>query len=206
MIRASYGVTGNQNIGNFLYTALMGGTTSVFGNNYVAGLASTRFQNEDIKWERNVQSDIGLDIGLFKGRVDITMDYYDKRTKGLLAGAPLSVISGIGNSYTTNIGVIKNSGFEFALNTEIINSKNFTWNLDFNISTNKNEVVSLGEQPFFNGSAVARTTFINRTQPGHPIGASTSLTTMVNIKPGQRRQQHCISRTALLCTGRFNSC
>ncbi|MCF1713714.1 TonB-dependent receptor [Flavihumibacter sp. RY-1] len=171
-LRASYGSTGNQEIGNFLYAALMGGTTAVFGNSYTPGLAPTRFQNEDIQWERNNQFDIGLDLSLYNGRVNITMDYYDKRTKGLLASAPMSVISGVGNSLITNIGEIRNSGFEFALNTNIIEKKNFTWNLDFNIATNKNEVISLGSQPFINGVSVWRiNSFINRTEVGQPIGA-----------------------------------
>ena len=170
-LRASYGSTGSQEIGNFLYAALMTGSTAVFGNSYTPGLVPSRFQNEDIKWERNNQMDFGIDLGLFKNRVRLTMDYYDKRTSGLLAPGPLSVISGVGNSFTTNIGKIKNTGIEFAANAAIVKRKNFAWNLDFNISTNKNEVVSLGSQPFLNGANVSRANnFINRTEPGHPIG------------------------------------
>jgi len=171
-VRASYGSTGNQNIGDFLYSALMGGNTAIFGNAAVSGLAPNRFQNNDIRWERNDQLDIGLDIGLFNNRINMTMDYYDKRTKGLLAGAPMSVISGVGNAYTTNIGEIKNSGFEFAINSDVVKSEDFKWNVDFNIATNKNEVVSLGNLPYLNGASVSRIgSFINRTEPGHPIGA-----------------------------------
>jgi TonB-linked SusC/RagA family outer membrane protein len=171
-LRASYGSTGNQEIGNFLYAALMGGTTAVFGNNYTPGLVPSRFQNEDIKWERNNQMDIGMDLSLFNNRLRLTMDYYDKRTNGLLAPAPMSVISGVGNSFITNIGEIRNSGFEFALNSDIIQGKSLTWNVDFNISTNRNEVVSLGSQPFINGVSIWRIgSYINRTEVGHPIGA-----------------------------------
>lgn len=171
-VRASYGSTGNQNIGDFLYSALMGGNTAIFGNAAVSGLAPNRFQNNDIRWERNDQLDIGLDVGLFNNRINMTMDYYDKRTKGLLAGAPMSVISGVGNAYTTNVGEIKNSGFEFAINSDVVRSNDFKWNIDFNIATNKNEVVSLGNLPYLNGTTVNRiNTFINRTEPGHPIGS-----------------------------------
>ena len=171
-LRASYGSTGNQNIGDFLYSALMGGNTAIFGNAAVSGLAPNRFQNNDIRWERNNQMDIGLDIGLFKNRINITIDYYDKLTDGLLAGAPMSVISGVGNAYTTNIGKIKNSGLEFALNADVVKTDDLKWNFDFNIATNKNEVVSLGNLPYLNGATVNRiNTFINRTEPGHPIGS-----------------------------------
>jgi hypothetical protein len=116
--------------------------------------------------------DIGLDIGLFNNRINMTFDYYDKRTKGLLGGAPMSVISGVGNAYTTNIGEIRNNGFEFAINSDVVKSEDFKWNVDFNIATNKNEVVSLGNLPYLNGASVNRIgSFINRTEPGHPIGA-----------------------------------
>ncbi|GAA4462227.1 TonB-dependent receptor [Nibrella saemangeumensis] len=170
-LRASYGSTGNQNIGDFLYSAVMGGSNAVFGNTIVTGVAPSRFENPNIQWERNNQTDIGLDISLLQGRINLTMDYYDKLTSGLLGPAPLSVISGVGNAYTTNIGKIRNSGFEFAANATVINSGDFRWNLDFNIATNKNEVVSLGTLPFINGASVWRVNgYINRTEVGHPIG------------------------------------
>ncbi|HEU0227782.1 MAG TPA: TonB-dependent receptor [Arachidicoccus soli] len=172
-LRASYGVTGSQEIGNFLYAAFASGNTAVFGNTYRPGVAPTRFQNEDIRWEKTNSLDIGLDLGLFKNRLNVTLDYYSKLTDGLLAGAPLSVISGVGNTIISNLGKISNRGFEFAVNSNIINSKNFRWNIDFNISTNKNEVKSLS-LPFINGAEIPRLgsgVFINRTTPGHPIGA-----------------------------------
>ncbi|MGM9511731.1 SusC/RagA family TonB-linked outer membrane protein [Larkinella sp. GY13] len=169
--RVSYGVTGNQNIGDFLYSALAGGANTVWGNTITTGVAPTRFENQDIQWERNKQFDAGLDIGLLQGRINLTLDYYDKLTDGLLGPAPLSVISGVGNAYTTNIGKVSNRGFEFALNMVPVNSGNFRWNLDLNIATNKNEVVSLGTQPFLLGASIWRTPgYINRTEAGHPIG------------------------------------
>lgn len=171
-LRTSYGITGNQNIGDFLFSSLAGGANTVWGNTVVTGLTPTRFENPEIQWERNKQLDIGLDIGLLQGRINITIDYYDKLTDGLLGVAPLSVISGVGNTFTTNIGKISNRGFEFALNATPINQGGFRWNLDFNIATNRNEVVSLGTLPFITGATIWRTgTYINRTEVGHPIGA-----------------------------------
>ncbi|MRX46931.1 SusC/RagA family TonB-linked outer membrane protein [Pedobacter puniceum] len=170
-LRASYGSVGSQEIGNFLFAALASPTQAVFGNAYRPGVAPNRFQNEDIRWEVTNTLDLGLDLGLFNGRLNFTVDYYSKLTKGLLGLAPLSVISGVGNGYTSNIGSISNKGIEFAANVQVINNKNFKWNVDFNISTNVNEVKSLGDQPFINGAPTSRTPFINRTQPGQPIGA-----------------------------------
>jgi hypothetical protein len=155
-----------------VYAALAGGTTAVFGNNYTPGVAPSRFENRDIRWERTNALDIGVDLGLFGGRINFTADYYKKTTEGLLSVAPLSVISGVGNAFQTNIGSIQNTGFEFAVNTQIVNSKNFRFGLDFNISTQKNEVLNIGSLPFINGGNVDRTgNFINRTVPGQPIGA-----------------------------------
>lgn len=170
-LRATYGITGNQNIGDFLFSAVAGGANTVWGNSVVTGVAPTRFENPDIRWERNKQVDIGLDLSLLQGRINVTADYYYKLTDGLLGGAPLSVISGVGNAYTTNIGKISNQGFEFALNTTPINRGNFRWTVDVNISTNKNEVVSLGTLPYLVGATINRVNaYINRTEVGHPIG------------------------------------
>ncbi len=170
-LRMSYGSTGNQNIGDFLYLALMSGANNVFGNTITPGVAPSRFENQDIQWERNNQFDIGLDLSLFQGRVNVTADYYDKLTAGLLGPAPMSVISGVGNSYITNIGKIRNRGFEFAINAIPVRTKDFRWDVDFNIATNQNRVESLGTLPFINGASVWRVNgFINRTQVGQPIG------------------------------------
>lgn len=170
-LRASYGSTGNQNIGDFLYSALMGGANTVWGNNIVTGLAPGRFENQDIQWERNNQMDIGIDLSLWNGRLSLTMDYYDKLTTGLLGFSPLSVISGVGNGFTTNIGKVRNRGFEFALNATVMDKNGFRWTVDGNIATNQNRVESLGTLPFINGAGIVRTpSYINRTEVGHPIG------------------------------------
>ncbi len=169
-LRVSYGSTGNQNIGNFLYLPLMTSANTVWGNTVVNGSAPTRFENRDIQWERNNQFDAGIDLTLFNGRLSLTADYYDKRTQGLLGDAPLSVISGVGNTFTTNLGSISNRGFEFATNAVIIDRNRLRWSANFNIATNQNKVEQLG-LPFINGANINRIgSFINRTEVGQPIG------------------------------------
>ncbi|MCS6968993.1 MAG: TonB-dependent receptor [Cytophagales bacterium] len=171
-IRTSYGVTGNQEIGDFLYSALMVTANAAFGDAIVTGSAPVRFENPDIRWERNKQLDVGIDLSVLRGRLNFTIDYYSKLTDGLLGPAPLSVISGVGNSYTTNIGKISNRGWEFAVNGIIADKNGFRWEADFNISSNVNEVKSIGNLPFINGATVWRANaFINRTEVGRPIGA-----------------------------------
>lgn len=171
-LRASYGVTGNQNIGDFLYLGLMGGTNAVFGNALTAGVAPFRFDNFDIQWERNKQMDIGFELSVLNHRLNFVVDYYLKRTDGLLGQFPISAISGVGTSVIRNVGAIDNRGIEFSVNAILIDNRDWKWSFDFNISTNKNEVSSLGALPFINGQPVNRiSSFINRTQPGQPIGA-----------------------------------
>lgn len=168
--RVSYGSLGNQNIGNFLFLPLMSGANSVWGNSVVNGVAPTRFENTNIKWETTTQFDIGMDVSLLRGRINLTADYYDKRTVGLLGPAPLSVISGVGNTFTTNVGNISNKGIELGVNATIIDNGNVRWTTNFNIATNKNRVEKLG-LPFINGANIARiNSNINRTEEGQPIG------------------------------------
>jgi TonB-linked SusC/RagA family outer membrane protein len=170
-LRVSYGSTGNQNIDNFLYLPLMNDGNAVWGNTIVNGASPNRFANPDIRWERNNQFDAGIDLSLLRGRLTVTADYYHKRTDGLLGQAPISVISGVGRTFTTNLGIISNRGFEFATNAVIIDRNSLRWSANFNIATNQNKVEKLGE-PFINGADIARIgSFINRTQEGRPIGA-----------------------------------
>ena len=171
-LRVSYGSTGNQNIDNFLFLPLMSSANTVWGNDVTNGTAANRFENQNIQWERTNQFDVGIDLALLNNRVTITADYYDKRTTGLLGDFPLSVISGVGDKFTTNVGIVSNKGFEFAVNGLIIDNQAIRWSVNFNIATNKNNVDSLGV-PFINGAEVNRlgsNVGINRTEKGHPIG------------------------------------
>jgi TonB-linked SusC/RagA family outer membrane protein len=175
-LRASYGVTGSQDIGNFLYLPLTQSQATVFENSLAAtSLAPNRFQNDDIQWERTTALDLGIDIGLLQGRVNITADYYDKLTDGLIGIAPLSVISGVGNSFQTNIASVTNKGYEFAIDARILDKQDLKWNLGFNISTNQNRVKSLGPAlTEIRGASINRiggSAPINRTVPGKEIGA-----------------------------------
>lgn len=171
-LRASYGVTGNQNIGDFLYVGLASANRAVFGDALVTGVAPTRFDNFDIQWEKNKQLDIGFELSVLKGRLNFVVDYYRKRTDGLLAPFPISAISGVGTSVIRNIGIIDNRGIEFSTNAILVDKNDFRWSFDFNISTLHNEVVSLGVLPWINGVNIGRiSNWMNRTQPGYPIGA-----------------------------------
>ncbi|WP_209403602.1 TonB-dependent receptor [Pseudozobellia sp. WGM2] len=162
-LRASYGVTGNNNIGNYTQYALINNTVNaVFDNEFVPGSAVSSLSNSNLGWETTKQFDIGLDLSLFNDRVSFIYDYYTKNTTNLLYNVQVPRESGFTN-FSDNIGEIKFWGHEFALNTVNTTGK-FRWTTNANISFNRNEVVSLAE-----GIDRVYGTF-HITQVGKPFG------------------------------------
>jgi TonB-linked SusC/RagA family outer membrane protein len=161
-LRASWGLTGNQEFGNFSYAGLYG-----IGSNYnlVGGAVPSQLQNTRLSWEETSQIDIGLDIGLFN-KVNLVIDYYKKNTTSLLLNRPILAVSGF-NTLGQNIGEMENSGIEVGINATPISSANgLNWVSDFNISFNRNKVVSLSSDvlPFGVG-------FASWVEAGQPLGA-----------------------------------
>jgi TonB-linked SusC/RagA family outer membrane protein len=154
-LRGSYGTTGNDKLiprstatttatmdDQILY-AYQGYYTSdmLYGN---PGYKPQSIPTPDLKWERNQQWNVGVD-GSFINRLNATVEYYSRESKGLLyyISLPLSAQVGEVNGYNTNLGNIRNSGFEFTVSATAIRNKNFQWNIDANFSTLKNEVTYL---------------------------------------------------------------
>ncbi len=143
-IRASYGVTGNNNIGNYTQYALIDNTVNaVFGNDLAPGSAVTSLANPNLGWETTKQFDVGLDLSLFNDRISFLYDYYTKNTTNLLYNVQVPQESGFTN-FSDNIGEIHFWGHEFALNT-INTTGKFQWTTNANISFNRNKVVALAE-------------------------------------------------------------
>ena len=138
-LRGSYGVNGNAGIGNYDAPALYG-----FGFNYnqLPGSAPTNVGDENLTWELNKPMNIGLDFSVLKNRVNVTVDYYIRKSENLLLSVPLSNTSGFGSA-TRNIGSMENKGLELSLNIVPIQTKDLRWDLDFNFSNNKNTITSL---------------------------------------------------------------
>jgi TonB-linked SusC/RagA family outer membrane protein len=154
--RASYGVTGNAKISNFPSLGLYNGI-SYAGN---PALGPEQTPNPDLKWETTYQLNIGIDYGLFDGRINGGIDYYQKETNDLLLNVNVPGTSGF-NSQLRNEGKLQNSGFELVLNS--INTKGqFFWSSGFNISFNSNKITDLNGQIIDNG--------VNRAMEGEPIG------------------------------------
>lgn len=143
-IRASYGVTGNNNIGNYTQYALINNTVNaVFGNNVAPGAVVTSLANPNLGWETTKQFDVGFDLGMFNDRVQLVYDYYRKNTTNLLYSVQVAQESGFGN-FNDNIGEIKFWGHEVALTT-INTTGKLRWTTNANISFNRNKVIALAD-------------------------------------------------------------
>lgn len=174
-IRAGYGLTGNNRVDDFAYlSALQQYPHSgyVYGNNVTPGVIPANLGNEKLKWETTAQTDIGIDLGFFKNRIEVTADYYKKNTKDLLLFATLAPSTGYLSGYR-NVGRVSNEGFEFTLNTVNVQTKKFTWSSNFNISFNRNEVLQLNEGEPSYLSRITWGNFNNAyphiARPGNPI-------------------------------------
>ena len=142
-LRTSYGVTGNQDIGNYQSQLLLSvAGTAVFNDNQFIGISPIQLANPDLKWETTAQWDIGLDIELFDGRVSAVIDYFQKNTYDLLLNLPIPRTSGFTTSLQ-NVGDTENKGFDFS-----ITSRNLTGDLGWTttlVGTHvKNKATSLG--------------------------------------------------------------
>lgn len=137
--RVSYGITGNQEIGDFTWRRVWNLTSPYFGN---GGTQPESIGNKDLTWEGTTQTDFGLDIGLFNNRVNISADYFEKTTKDLLLDADIPGTTGF-YFLTQNAGEIENKGFELSLNTVNVNIGDFAWTSNFNISFIRNQIVDV---------------------------------------------------------------
>lgn len=141
-LRASYGVVGNFNIGDFQYLGTIGDTYYSPNGQLTKGQAQSSFGNPALRWERTESLDFGVELGLFNNRVNLVFDYYQKNTDDLLYNLSIPAISGFTNTIV-NVGDVSNKGVEIELNTENLVG-NFTWGTSFNLTKNTNKVVSLG--------------------------------------------------------------
>jgi TonB-linked SusC/RagA family outer membrane protein len=140
-LTASYGLNGNDRIGDFPSLGLFGsGVASDYSGG--AGLRPTQIANPDLKWETTNQLDLGISIAILNNRVSLDVNYYKKKTTDLLLDIPLPLLNGFA-SITRNAGEMENRGVDINLNTVNIQTKKFQWKTNFNIGFLKNEVLSL---------------------------------------------------------------
>jgi len=138
-LKASYGVTGNSNVGDFIARRLFQGKGEYDGQ---AAIIPSAIGNDNLTWEESHSSNVGLTAQLFKNRISVDIDAYNTDTKNLLYYRPIPSTTGF-TSMPSNIGGIRNRGLEFLINTENIKSGKFLWTSNLNFSFTKNEVTSL---------------------------------------------------------------
>ncbi len=162
-LRTSIGVTGNQEIGDYKFLQNLVTGNIILGDNYYSALYRNTFGNPDLKWEKTMQWDLGVDISILDQRIDLSADYYFKNTSDLLLDAPIPNTSGL-STIMRNIGSVRNQGIDLTLNTHNIRSKDFNWTSTLLFNKNKNEVTKLGanNEDIFPG-------------PNHPQGQFTIL-------------------------------
>ncbi len=137
-LRASYGVNGTLPSDYYGYLGLTGLTGDYMGD---PAYTLSQIANKDLKWEKNHNLNIGLDMG-FWNRLNLTVEYYNRTTKDLLMDYPISMTTGFG-SYLYNIGEVRNQGVEVELTSKNFDTEDFNWTTTLNISHNKNEILTL---------------------------------------------------------------
>lgn len=173
-LRTSYGELGNQEIGNYAYSALINSSQHYpFGTDQSLDFGATQLNlaTPKLKWETNISKGLGLDFSMFDYSLAITADYYESNSKDLLLRVPIPMSNGSEQFPYQNIGKIRNRGFEFAVNwnKEI---GNFKLNLSGNLTTVNNKVIQLGtgDQAISSGSPYPLAENTTLTKQGSEIG------------------------------------
>ena len=142
--RASYGISGEQGIPLYQTFSTLSASKVFVGTELNTGYIPTRAADPSLRWEKTQQVDVGLDVGLWGGRLNASVDYYHKRTNDLLYQKALPASSGF-TARLGNIGSIENKGLEVMLDAFIVDNKKFKWDLKVNNAFNRNKLINLGD-------------------------------------------------------------
>jgi TonB-dependent starch-binding outer membrane protein SusC len=168
-LRASYGRTGNNNLGNYAYVGSVNANNYVLGNALASGRGLGSLGNADLGWEQTEEVNLGLDVAAFSNRVTLTAEAYRSDTKRLLLNVQVPQSSGFSN-VTQNTGSVRNQGVELALHTVNVQRRALLWTTDVNVAMNRNEVLALDAT----GAVIRSGTFEGNpshiTQVGQPVG------------------------------------
>ena len=172
-LRLGWGATGNQNVQDWAYMALLTTKTTPWGN----GVLNGNTANPDLKWETTYSYNVGLDLNLFSNRIEFIADFYYKKTTDLLMQISLPAFlgsSGYGAAANpwANIGSLENKGVELTLNTVNIDTRDFQWRSNFVFSLNRNKVIKMdtetGSLPY-SLQIGSDTQTVTNSMAGHPI-------------------------------------
>lgn len=170
-LRASYGLIGNQNVGNGAYLSTYGNNGRyLFGNNTTGyiGAGRSSIGNPLLQWESSRQTDFGLDLGFLENRLSLTVDYFNKKIENMLLIVPLPSTLGYPNSPWSNAGKMLNKGWEFAVGYQNAVG-DFQYSAKATLSTFTNKVTTLGGgEPIYSTAHLGET--ITKTEEGRPVG------------------------------------
>ena len=153
-LRLGWGTVGNDRITNYLSMDLYSASKYGVGQQLVTVLQPKQLANKDLKWEGSTTTNVGIDLGLFENRLNITADFFLKNTKDLLLEQKLAYVTGFSSQWQ-NIGKIQNKGVELNINSTNIHTRNFSWQTDFNISFIKNTLKALQDGTSYIQSATS---------------------------------------------------
>jgi TonB-linked SusC/RagA family outer membrane protein len=143
-LRIGYGITGNQGIGEYVsLERLSPGGMMLFNGQWITGYSPSSNPNPNLRWEKKAETDIGIDFGMYKNRLIINLDLYDRTTSDLLFEYAVPVPPNLYSTLWTNVGGIKNRGIELGINVIASSKAKFKWNTNFNFSYNRNKLISL---------------------------------------------------------------
>lgn len=166
-LRASYGISGNNNIGNYSHLASINPGAYIFGATQVSA-SFVGIANPNLTWEESKQFDTGLDAEFLNGKLALNVDFYNRESKNMLLNDVIPAITGY-NSQIVNKGTVRNRGLEISLGGTPISGK-FNWDINFNIAFNRNKVLSLNDNGdrILSGNNDGNPTHV--TVVGKPIG------------------------------------
>lgn len=173
--RLSYGVAGNNRISDYLYQYNFDtqGIGYALNETLIPGYAAIYMANPNLKWETTTSRNVGFDVDLYKGKLQLTLDAYLNTTRDLLVNAPVPSSSGYATQLI-NIGNTENRGIEMQIGANIINKKYFTYKVDFNIGVNRNKVKKLAraqDQEFYSSGYMGNQPSDYIVQVGKPVGS-----------------------------------
>ena len=176
-LRLGYGVTGQQEIGDYLYLPTYSLGTNPTGQYLGSYLLKPNGYSPDLKWEETTTYNLGIDFGFLNNRITGTLEYYDKRTKDLLNSVSAPAGTNFTNIITANVGQMKNQGIEFNINAVAIQTNDFTWELGYNFTWNKSRITKLTAtyNPDYPGIAAGNAPFATGTTiQYHQVGYAPS--------------------------------
>jgi len=159
-LRASWGLVGNSEIGSYRTLDQLNQATVVFSNKQEPAVVLGRLRNDNLRWEKSEQTNIGIDMGFLRDRIEIIADVYEKMTVDLLYSKALPATTGYSTAYD-NIGSVRNRGIELSLTSWNIDRRNFKWRTTWNYTANRSKVINI------NGDVI--NTWVGKIMEGEPL-------------------------------------